>query len=90
MPVDSQGNQQPFYGRRFSGRGYYGRPFGRGRGYRFRYFATGVPGRAWFGQPYWQSEQQSQPTENELKKQEIKELEQQLEEIKKRLAQLKE
>jgi len=82
MPIDAQGNQMPFYGRRF---------FGRGRGFRFRYFATGVPGRAWFGQPYWQAKQPGyrQPSQEEFKQQEIRELEQELEAVKRRLAELK-
>jgi len=97
MPVDAQGNRLPFYGRGFFGRGFYGRPFGRGRGFRFRYYATGVPGRAWFGQPYYQqgywqpypAQGYGQPSQEEFKQQEIKELEQELEAIKKRLAELK-
>ncbi len=75
-PVDAQGRALPFYGR----------SFGRGRGLRFRFLATGVPGRAASRQPYFQGSRQPSQEGN---KAEIAALEQELEEIKKRLAELK-
>lgn len=76
MPAGAWGNQMPFsYGRRF---------FGRGRGFRFRYFASGTPGGAWYGQPPAQSQYSG-----EKKQDEISLLEQELEAIKIRLAELK-
>ena len=45
------GYMNPWGGRGWSrfGRGYFGRGGGRGRGWRNRFWATGVPGWAWFG-----------------------------------------
>ena len=77
MPVSGQGiPAQGFCGRRF---------FGRGRGFRNRYFATGTPGWATFGQPTQETEQSVEQAKNA----EIGMLEQQLETIKKRLDELK-
>jgi len=80
MPGDGQGNPLPY------GRGFFGKPFGAGRGRRFRYFATGVPGWAAFGQPFGQ---EAQPSAEEAKNTEIRMLEQQLEAMKKRVDELK-
>lgn len=82
MPVEAQGNPLPY------GRGFFGRGLGRGRGFRPGRFSTGVPGRVWFRQAYRQPAQ-GQPNEEDLKQQEIRQLEQELEEIKARLAELK-
>jgi hypothetical protein len=86
MPLDSNGNPLPFYGRGL------GRGFGRGRGFRFRYLAAGSPAWAAFGQPYDYRQpygQVQQPSQQDLKREEIAALEQELEAIKKRLSELK-
>jgi len=79
MPVNTQGNPAyaPFYRRRFFGRG------GFGRGFRWRFLATGVPG--------WQGPQQGQqaPATQQTKENEIKFLEQEMEALKKRMEELK-
>ena len=101
MPVDSAGNPVagPFYGRGFFGRGL-GMGFGRGRGFRWRFLATGVLGRIWFGQQQQQNvpaaqqqyapaaQQQYKPTAEE-RENEINMLEQDIEAIKRRIEELK-
>ncbi len=91
------GYSVPGYANPIPGRGY-GRGFGGGgggrggRGWRHRYYATGVPGWARFGgyaQPYNYMQPYQQP-EPEVEKQMLKEqadaLQAELEQIKKRLA----
>ncbi len=86
VPVNGEG--KPGLGRRaFHGRHFYNRPFGMGRGNRFRYYATGVPGWMAFEHLYMQGGQK--PSKEEAKNEEINALEQELEAIKKRLTELK-
>ena len=97
MPVDAAGQPtayRPFYGRRFYGRG------GFGRGFRWRFLATGVPG--WQAQPAPVQPAQpapvqtvqpapvqpAQPTKEE-KLAEIRFLEEEMEDIKRRITQLR-
>jgi len=83
-------NQKPFYGRRFF-RG------GIGRGFRWRYLETGIPGQIaqqQTQQPQPIQTQQSRvesekPEKNQIKD-ELNQLEQELEVIKQRIAELKE
>ncbi len=106
------GNTSPGYANPVGGRGFYGRDpgfgrgsgrgFGRGfgRGSRQRFYATGVPSRAYgtydsYAVPYNPAQAPAQPSEAELRKQEkealgqeASALEQELGEIKKRLAEL--
>ena len=96
MPVDA-GNRAiaaPFNGRRFFGRGYgrgFGRGYGFGRGMGWRFYAAGYP--AW-EQPYSAGQPQSANTPAEQavqqeKEFELKALQQELQEIKKRIEELK-
>ena len=79
VPIDAQGNSAyaPFYGKRSFGRG------GFGRGFRWRFLATGVPGRQ------WPQQGQQAFTKQQTKENEIKLLEQEIEALKKRLEELR-
>ena len=82
MPIDAAGNPiyAPYRGR-FYGRG------GFGRGFRWRFLATGTPRWGIFQQP--QQTQNLQEMEKQAKESEISFLEQELEAIKKRLEELR-
>ncbi|MBC7346355.1 MAG: DUF5320 domain-containing protein [Clostridia bacterium] len=74
--------------------------WGRGRGWRHRFWATGVPGWAWWGgmpyppgpvptPPYWQKPAGSEKqAEKQFLQEQASYLEKQLEELKKRLTEL--
>ncbi|SHF61037.1 hypothetical protein SAMN02746089_02243 [Caldanaerobius fijiensis DSM 17918] len=66
------------------GIGYY-RGFGRGRGFRWRYYYTGVPGWARYGYPVYGQVYAPQINEKEFLTEQAKFLENQLQEIKERL-----
>lgn len=71
----------------FGGRGMGGGGFGRGR--RHRYFATGMPGWMAGGYPYYGPQGTGPETELKALEEEASFLERSLEEVKKRLAELK-
>jgi hypothetical protein len=66
--------------------GYWG---GRGRGWRNRYWATGVPGRAWWGMPTRFEPEMTNQEEMKILQEEAKILERQLEYVKKDIDKLK-
>lgn len=82
------GYMNPMPGRGF-GRGFFGRGGGgRGRGFRHRYFATGVPGWAWFGGEPWGAPPPAPEQEVEALKRQAEFFEQSLGEIRKRIDEL--
>ncbi|GEM_PF-2406709 len=100
MPVNTNGNQAtaaqaPFYGRGFYGRAA-GRGRGMGRGFRWRYLATGVPG--WAAQLVQQPAQaQGKPVQGDSREmqekgkteEKLSQLEKELEKIKQKIKELK-
>ncbi|MGI6706660.1 MAG: DUF5320 domain-containing protein [Clostridia bacterium] len=69
----------------------YGRGFGRGKGFRRMYYATGLPRWARFGGPYTEGEYfPAEVDEKEFLKKQAEFLEKQLGNVKKRLEELEE
>jgi hypothetical protein len=66
----------------------WGGGYGHGRGWRHRFWATGIPGRGWWGAPYGYRDIPPQE-ESEWLKQEAAYLEKELEAIHQQLEQLK-
>jgi len=77
--------------------GFCGRPrrgwgagFSRGRGWRRMYYATGVPGGAWYSPPPWVAPPAEQYSQSESREEEIKFLKQQAEVLKDELKAIEE
>jgi hypothetical protein len=79
-PVDYDHPRSRIFG------GYWG---GRGHGWRNRYWATGVPGRAWWGMPARFEPEITKQEGIEILQEEAKNLERQLEYVKKNIDELK-
>jgi hypothetical protein len=63
--------------------------FGRGRGWRNRYWATGIPGRGWWGPPDWYGPSLSREDEMALLQEDAAYLERELGEIRRSIDALK-